>query len=426
MGLLIKSARIIDPQSPFNGKTVDLFIEDGIIQSIQKNIERDTSQLVEFPNLHLSPGWFDMQVSLCDPGFEVQEDLNSGIKAAAAGGFTGLACLPTTQPPIHSKTEVEYVLNKVKSLKKHSVDVYPLGALSFNRLGQDLAELYDMAQSGAIGFTDAKKVSSDAGLLMRALMYGKDFNSVILTYCNDLSISKGGKMNEGVTSTQIGLKGIPHLAEELVVARNISIAEYTDCPIHLASISTTRSVELVRQGKQKGLKITASVNAYNLTLDDALLVGFDTNYKVDPPLRSKQDILALQKGLTDGTIDCITSDHTPVDIENKVVEFDNAESGNIGLETCFALVNTHMPKPLSLDLWVQKTAINPRKLFNLQVPSIQEGEKANLTLFDPLLSWELEQKSLKSKSTNTPLIGSKLKGKVIGVYNRSTYTANLV
>lgn len=418
MSLLIKSARVIDPHSPHNGKTVDILIEDGVIQSIAKNIDKKGVPTFEAGNLHVSPGWFDMQVNFRDPGFEYKEDLNTGTQAAAFGGFTAVACLPSTHPPIHTKSEVEYILNKAKGLKKNGVDVYPIGALSQNLEGKDMAELYDMHLSGAVGFTDCKKTESNAGLLMRGSLYAKNFNGVILTFCDEKSISQGGKMNEGPTSTMLGLKGIPALAEELMVARNINIAEYTESRVHIASLSTAKSVDLVRKAKARKLNITASVNAYNLTLDDSLLKGFETNYKVNPPLRTKADIEALKKGLADGTIDCITSDHSPEDIENKMVEFDHAASGIIGLETMYALLNTSLGKTLSAEELVQKISINPRKLFNLEVPTIKEEAKANLTLFDPQLEWTFEEKNIHSKSKNTPLLGTKFKGKALGIYNK--------
>ncbi len=418
MGVLIKNAKVVDPGSPFNGKSADLLIEEGVIQAIGKNIEQKSGPVFEAENLHVSPGWFDLHVSLRDPGFEYKEDLNSGTKAAAFGGFTGVACLPSTNPPIHTKSEVEYVVNKVKLLKKNGVDVYPIGALSHQLEGVDMAELYDMHLSGAVGFTDGKKTDSNAGLLVRGSLYAKNFNSLILTFCNDTSISQGGKMNEGPTSTMLGLKGIPGLAEEIMVARNIAIAEYAESRIHIASVSTAKSVDLIRKAKSRKLNISCSVNAYNLIMDDSLLSSFDSNYKVNPPLRSKHDIEALKKGLTDGTIDCITSDHSPEDVENKELEFDNAASGMIGLETMFALLNTNLGKTISLEELVEKIAINPRKLFNLEVPVIKPEAKANLTFFDPKLEWEFEKKHIHSKSKNTPLIGAAFKGKVLGIYNK--------
>jgi dihydroorotase len=422
MNILIKSARIVDPGSPYNGKIMDLLIEDGFIQSVEKTISKKGVPVVEAENLHVSPGWFDMQVNMCDPGFEYKEDLQSGTQAAAFGGFTAVACMPSTKPPIHTKSEVEYVINKVRSLKKNSVDVFPIGALSHDLKGKDIAELYDMHLSGAVAFTDGKNTDSDAGLLLRGLLYAKNFNGLVLTFCDERSISLGGLMNEGPTSTMLGLKGIPALAEELMIARTIYIAEYAECPVHIASVSTAKSVDLIRKAKSKKINITASVNAYSLALEDTLLNSFETNYKVSPPLRSKVDIAALWKGLKDGTIDCITSDHSPENVENKLIEFEHAANGIIGLETMYALLNTHLGKSLSLETLIEKIAINPRKLFSLDVPSINKKEKGNLTFFDPAFEWTFQDKHIHSQSRNTPLLGAKFTGKAMGIYNNKTLT----
>jgi dihydroorotase len=280
-----------------------------------------------------------------------------------------------------------------------------------------------MQQAGAIAFSDDKKPLNDAGLLKRALLYTQNFNSLIITHCEEKSISQDGKMNEGINSTKLGLKGIPALAEELMVIRNIYLSEYTNAPIHLANISTKRSVELIRQAKANGLKITASVNAYNIALDDSALMDFDSNYKLNPPLRIKSDIEGLLKGLADKTIDAITSDHRPQDIESKNVEFDDASNGIIGLETCFALINTNR-KNLNLETIVETLTTKPRQILNIQQPKITEGELANITLFDPELIWTFEKKHIQSKSSNTPFIGTKFKGKVIGVINKKQIYIN--
>jgi dihydroorotase len=277
--------------------------------------------------------------------------------------------------------------------------------------------MYDMQQAGAVAFSDDKKAISDAGLLTRALLYSQNFGSLIITHCDEKSISQDGKMNEGITSTMIGLKGIPALAEELMVGRNISLAEYTNSPIHISNISTLKSLNLIKQAKENGLKITTSINAYNIALDDGALIEFDSNYKLNPPLRSKMDMEALRKGLADGTIDAITSDHRPQDIESKVIEFDYASSGMIGLESAFGLINTNRKK-IKLETIIKTITTNPRKILKLEQPVIAEGELANITLFDPELEWIFEKKSIQSKSANTPFIGTKFKGKVIGIINK--------
>lgn len=415
MNILIKSAHIIDAKSPYNGKIMDILIENGIIKSIKsKIIPQKNVKVIVAENLHLSAGWLDMQVNFCDPGFEHKEDLNSGIKAAVAGGFTGVAVVSSTNPPIHSKGDVQYIKNKTANA---IVNVYPIGTVSFRQEGKDISEMYDMQQAGAVAFSDDKKSISDAGLLMRALLYSQNFGSLIITHCDEKSISQDGKMNEGITSTMIGLKGIPALAEELMVSRNISLAEYTNAPLHISNITTQKSVTLIKQAKNNGLKITASINAYNIALNDSVLIGFDSNYKLNPPLRDKTDMEALRKGLVDGTIDAITSDHRPQDIESKDIEFDYASNGMIGLESAFGLINTNKGK-IKLETIIEALTTNPRSILKLEQPNIAEGEPANITLFDPEAEWIFEKKNIQSKSANTPFIGTKFKGKVIGIINK--------
>ncbi len=415
MNILIKQAHIIDSKSAYNGKVMDVLIENGTIKSIKTKITPEKNvKVIETANLHLSNGWLDMQVSFCDPGFEHKEDVDSGIKAAASGGFTAVAVVSSTNPTIHSKAEVLYIKNKTAN---SIVDVYPIGTLSHKQEGEDISEMYDMKLAGAVAFSDDKKSVTNSGLLMRALLYTKNFDGLILTHCDEKSISNDGKMNEGVISTKLGLKGIPALAEELMVDRNIFLSEYTNAPIHLSNISTQKSVELVKQAKSKGLKVTASVNAYNLALDDSALSGFDSNYKLNPPLRTKEDIEAIKKGIADGTIDTITCDHRPQDIESKDLEFDFASNGMIGLESAFGLINTNKGK-IKLETVINALSANPRKILKLKEPKIAEGEIANLTLFNPSQDWVFEKKHIQSKSSNTPFIGAAFTGRVIGIINK--------
>ncbi|MFI5164228.1 MAG: dihydroorotase [Bacteroidia bacterium] len=419
MHLLIKSAKVVDPNSPHHNKTVSIFIQDGIIRqvsSLKSQVSSSDSQIIEAEGLHVSPGFFDMQVNFRDPGHEYKEDLLSGSAAAAAGGFTGVAVMPGTHPPIHTKSEIEYIKNKTAG---NLVDIFPVGAITHNTDGKELSEMYDMHTAGAIAFSDDKKAVADSGLLLRALLYAKNFKGLLLTHCDEKTISLDGKMNEGKVSTSLGLKGIPALAQEVMIARNIFLCEYTGGKIHFQSVSTKRSVELIREAKKKGLKVTASVNAHHLALDDSALKDFDTNCKVSPPLRTKEDMDALKKGLADGTIDAITSDHSPEDEENKKVEFDYAAFGMIGLETCFALANTY--SNLKLNELVKKFAIHPREILGLPVPKIKEKEKDNLTLFLPDKEWKLEEKNIRSKSRNTPFIGKKMKGRIVAVFNNGKF-----
>ena len=420
MQVLIKSAKIIDPNSSHNGKIQDVLIENGIITDIKAKIpQAGIKKIVDANDLHISPGWFDMQANFCDPGFEYKEDLESGIKAAAAGGFTAVAIVPSTNPPLHSKTQIEYIINKTSG---HIVDVHPIGAISYRLEGKDIAEMYDMKLSGAIAFTDDIHPVMSAGLLHRALLYTKSFAGLIISRCNDTSLSTGLCVNEGKVSVQLGLKGEPSIAEEIMVTRELFLAEYAEARLHISSISTEGSVTLIKNAKKKGLPITTSVNAYNLAFEDTELLSWDTNFKVSPPLRGKNDIKALKKGLLEGTIDVICSDHRPEDEENKKLEFDLATPGMLGIQTMYALINMH--SELSQAEIIEKIAINPRKIFGLEIPTIHKGSKANITLFSPTTEWILEKKDIRSQSYNSPLINKKLKGKPLGIINHDSYSPN--
>lgn len=412
MNLLIKSATIIDPNSPFHQKVADILIEKGHITSIASNIDADV-ETVDAKGKYVSPGFFDLNCNIGELGLETKEDLQTGTKAAASGGFTGLALMPNTQPPVHSKAEVEYLLNRAKN---NLVDVYPMGTISHKRDGKDLAEMYDMFLSGAKAFTDGNRPVQDAGLMERALLYTQGFGALILSYPEDTAIAGKAKVHEGEVSTLLGMKGIPSLAEELMIARDLYLAEYTGSKIHFSTISTERSVELIKEAKRKGLNVTCDVAAHHLILTDEALTGFDSQYKVKPPLRTQKDVKALIKGLKDGTIDAIVSQHTPHEVEFKDVEFEVAEFGMIALQTAFS---TALSAGLDINLIVEKLAINPRTILNVEPAVIAEGSKANLTLFDVDAEWEYTRKNNQSKSYNSPFMGQNLKGKVMLVYNNN-------
>lgn len=414
MNVLIKQAKIICPQSSFHNKTVDVLIENGTISQIKKNISASGVKTIEADDLLLSIGWFDMQANLCDPGYEHKEDLESGLKAAAAGGFTGIALMSGTNPPLHNKAQIEYIVNRGKN---NLTDVYPVGTLSHNQEGKDLSEMYDMKLAGAVAFGDYKNPIKDAGLILRALQYTTNIDSFIITHCDDKTISHGGQMNEGETSTMLGLKGIPALAEEIMLQRNISVLEYAGGKMHIPTISTKGSAELIKKAKANGLHITCGVAAHNLLLDDTVLSDFDTNYKVNPPLRNKKDVEALRKALDNGVIDVVVSDHRPQDIECKDLEFDLADNGIIALQTAFTSALTAMKG--ETEALVNALTVNPRKILGLEIPKIEEGEKANLTLFTVSGETKLNEKDLYSKSKNSPFINKALQGKVIGAVNNN-------
>jgi dihydroorotase len=419
MNLLIKQATIVDSNSSHNGKVVDILIKKGVITQIKKSITPEKGiKTIEGDNLHVSAGWLDMQVNFCDPGNEHKETLERGLKAAAKGGFTGVAVMSGTNPPLHNKAQIDYVVNKAKS---NAVDVYPVGTLSYNQEGKDLSEMYDMQLSGAVAFSDYKKPVKDAGLILRALQYSNNINSFIITHCDDKTISHGGLMNEGVISTRLGLKGMPALAEEIMLQRNIQILEYTGGKMHIPTISTKGSVDLIKKAKAKKLNITCGVAAYNLLLDETELEGFDTNFKVNPPLRTKEDVEALKKGVADGIIDVIVSDHNPQDIESKDLEFDLADNGMVGLESCFGVVNAALASKTSLETMINALTKNPRTILGLKEISVKEGEDANLTIFNPSTKYMFEKSHIVSSNKNSGFIGKELKGEVIGVVNKNSF-----
>ncbi len=415
MNALIKSAKIIDNNSPFNGKTVDILIENGTISKIEKSIKNiNNVKEIDFDGLHASPGWFDMRANFCDPGHEYKEDINSGLKAAAKGGFTGVMVMPDTEPTTSTKSGIDYIINKTEN---NIVDALPAGSLSHNCEGKEIAEMYDMFSAGAVAFTDNKKSVKSASLLNRALLYSQSFNGLIIDFPNDKELSRGGQINEGVVSTELGLKGIPALAEELMVTRDIYLAEYCNSRIHLANISTKKSVELIKAAKKKGLKITADVNSSHLFLDETALLHFDSNYKVTPPLRTNEDRKALITGVKNGTIDVICSDHTPEDIETKQCEFDNAAFGMINLQTSYAITNS--TGKLNTEEIINSLTTQPRAILGLKEVTIKVGDKANITLFNPNEKWELAKEDIVSKAKNTPFIGKELTGKVYGIVNNN-------
>ena len=415
MNYLIKNAKVVDTNSPQNAKRVDILVEQGIITQISANIKSDKNvKIIEHENLHASPGWFDMQANFCDPGFEHKEDLQSGMNAAAQGGFTGVCVMPATNPPLHSKSQIDYVVNVCKN---NLVDVYPAGCLTQNSDGKEMTEMFDMKQAGAVAFTDYKNSIKDSGLLVRLLQYAENTDSLIITHCEDKNLAAGGQMNEGETATQLGLKGIPALAEELMVQRNIHLLSYAGGKMHVPTISSKQSADYIKQAKSKNLNITAGITAHQLLLNDTALTEFDTNLKVTPPLRDKSEVENLKKAVINDTIDVIISDHCPEEIENKDVEFDHAAFGMIALETAYASVNTALHGKIEQEKLIEKLSVNPRKILGLPVPVLKVGEKANITLFNPDVKWEFTQKHIASKSKNTPFINYSFTGKAIAVIN---------
>ena len=422
MEILLRSARIVDTGSPFNNQVKDILISGGKIKKIGAKLQNSSkAKEIKADNLHVSLGWFDLNTYLADPGYEQKETIETGCEAAASGGFTHICCMPNTNPVTQNKAQVEYVLQKSAN---HVVAVHPIGAITQNTDGKDLAEMYDMHRAGAIAFSDGIKPSPNAGLVERALLYVKAFDGLVMNHPEDKSISKNGAMHEGVTSTQLGLPGAPALAEEIAVNRDLFVLEYCESKLHLLDISLKKSLELIKAARKKGLKVSCSVNAYSLLLDDKTVGNFNTAHKVNPHLRSKEDIAALIKGITEGTVDTITSAHQPQDEECKKLEFDKADFGMIGLETCYAVANTALKGKVTTATIVELLANNPRRILGLPAINISEGADADLTLFDPDKKWVFTEKDIRSKSKNTPFIGMEFMGKAIGVINKGKIKLN--
>lgn len=413
MKIIIREAKIIDPKSPFHHQVVDVKIKDGILEKIGKNLAKDSDyEEITHPDLHLSQGWMDSSVSLGEPGFEDRETITNGLQVAAKSGFTAIALQPNSFPVLDNQSQIQFVKQKATTT---ATDLYPIGALTKNSEGTDLAELFDMKNAGAIAFGDYGKSLSNANLLKIGLQYVQDFDGLVITFCQDEKIKGSGVVNEGVVSTRLGLKGIPSLAEEVIVARNLFLLEYTGGKLHIPTISTAKSVELIREAKAKGLQVTCSVAVHNLILTDEKLDGFDTRYKVAPPLRTDKDRVALLAGVTDNTIDLITSDHNPMDIEHKKMEFDGAKNGTIGLESAFGALLTLLP----LETIIAKLT-NAKSVFKIEHSEIAEGKSANITLFTSENEWLFSKENILSKSKNSAFLGTKMKGKVVGIYNNKT------
>ncbi|MEC5167111.1 dihydroorotase [Flavobacterium sp. PL11] len=412
MKLVIREAKIIDSKSPFHNKKVDILIVDGFIKKIGESLANTKNyDELKLENLYVSQGWFDSSVSLGEPGFEDRETIANGLTVAAKSGFTAIALQPNSYPIIDNQSQVNFVLNKAAGF---ATELFPIGALTKESAGKDMAELYDMQKAGAVAFGDYNKSLSNANLLKIALQYIQDFDGLLIAFSQDENIKGNGVANEGIVSTRLGLKGIPNLAEELQIARNLFLVEYTGGKLHIPTISTEKSVQLIREAKLKGLNVTCSVAVHHLVLTDEKLEEFDTRYKVSPPLRTEVDRAALIEGLKDGTIDMITSDHNPIDIEHKKMEFDSAKNGTIGLESAFGALMT----VLTLDLIIEKMTTGKSR-FGIEITTINEGSKANLTLFNPEPKSTFIKTSILSKSKNSAFLGTKMQGKVYGILSQN-------
>lgn len=411
MNIIIRNAKIIDSKSSYNNQTVDLLIADGLIQKIGTALPNtDNVEEIKRDNLHISQGWFDSSVSLGEPGFEDRETIANGLNVAAKSGFTAIALQPNSYPIIDNQAQVNFVKNKANGF---ATQLFPIGALTKASEGKDMAELYDMKNSGAVAFGDYTKSLDNANLLKIALQYTQDFDGLVIAFAQDEKIKGNGVANEGIVSTRLGLKGIPSLAEELQIARNLFLLEYTGGKLHIPTISSAKSVQLIKEAKAKGLNVTCSVTVHHLVLTDEKLEEFDTRFKVTPPLKTDSDRQALISGVLDGTIDIITSDHNPIDIEHKKMEFDMAKNGTVGLESAFGALMSVLPLETIIEKFTEGKSI-----FSIEFSNIKEGETANITLFNPEGFSIFTKENILSKSKNSAFLGTNLKGKVYGILNQ--------
>ncbi|GAA4951219.1 dihydroorotase [Algibacter agarivorans] len=417
MNILIKSATIIDSKSEFHNTTQDLLIENGVIVKIATTIKNPNNyQVIKLDNLHISQGWFDSSVSFGEPGFEERETIKNGLKTAAASGFTTVAVNANTNPVIDSNSDITFINSRASN---NAVTLLPIGALTVGSKGEHLAELYDMNTAGAVAFYDYKQPISNPNLMKIALQYASNFNGLVCSFPQENKISGHGVMNENITSTTLGLKGIPALAEELQVARDLFLLEYTGGKLHIPTLSTATSVALVREAKKKKLDVTCSVAIHNLYFTDDVLTDFNTRYKVLPPLRTQTDVDALIEGIKDSTIDMVTTDHNPIDVEKKKIEFDFADYGTIGLESAFGALQSIFTIKKTIDLLTKG-----KSRFGLENTPINVGSTINITLFNPDIKYTFSKSDIVSKSKNAIFENETLKGKVYGIISNNKIALN--
>lgn len=417
MNILIKSATIIDSKSEFHNTTQDLLIENGVITKIASTIKNPKNyQEIKLENLHISQGWFDSSVSFGEPGFEERDTIKNGLKTAAASGFTAVAMNANTHPVIDSNSDITFVNAKAYN---NAVTLLPIGALTVKSEGIDLAELYDMNMAGAVAFSDYKKAISNPNLMKIALQYASNFDGLVCSFPQENKIAGHGVMNENITSTKLGLKGNPALAEELQIARDLFLLEYTGGKLHIPTISTAESVALIKEAKNKKLDVTCSVAIHNLYFTDEALTEFNTHFKVLPPLRTQTDVDALIDGVKDGTIDMVTSDHNPIDVEHKKIEFDHAKYGSIGLESAFGALQSIFTIKKAIDVLTKG-----KTRFGIENTTINKGNKLNITLFNPDTKYTFSISDIISKSKNAIFEGEDLKGKVYGIISNNKVALN--
>jgi len=416
--VLFKNAHLVDPAAGLD-KKADILVSGGVIDTIGSVIESSFDGLViDCSGKHIVPGFFDMHVHFREPGYETAETLESGMRAAVAGGFTGVAVMPNTDPACDNSGQVNYIKKRTED---KAVDVYPIGAVTKGRKGEELTEMADMKEAGAVAFSDDGVAVKNAKIMRNAIEYASMIDTVIIDHCEDPHLSADGVMNESFVSTTLGMNGIPSISEEIIVARDIAVAEYIGKPVHLAHISTARSVEIIRDAKKRGVKVTAETCPHYLVLTEKELLSFNTNMKMNPPLRGEKDRDALIAGVKDGTIDAIVTDHAPHVIDKKEQAFNVSAFGIIGLETALGVLLTKMVHEgeLTLKELIRLYAINPRSILGIKQACIEKGQKANITILDMEKEWTIDKETFLSRARNTPFDQWKVKGKAVGVYNNN-------
>jgi len=410
MNLLIKGGRLIDPSQGIDA-TMDILIADGVVLELGQGIAApEGTQAIDASGLIVTPGLIDMHVHLRDPGLEYKEDIATGSRAAAAGGFTSVACMPNTSPVIDSKAVASYIVNKAKS--EAVVNVFPVGCITKGGKGESLAEMGELKEAGCVGVSDDGKPVCNSELMRRALEYAKGVGIAVISHSEELALVGDGVMNEGFVSTELGLKGIPWAAEDVAVAREVYLAEFAGAPVHIAHISTSGSARIIRNAKARGVKVTCETAPHYFTLTDDAVRGYNTNAKMNPPLRGTADVAAMKAGLADGTIDAIATDHAPHHPDEKDVEFNVALNGIVGLETSLPLsLKLVEDGVLDLNAMVSLMSCNPAKILGIDRGTLKVGAVADVTVIDPGKEWTVEAAKLESKSKNTPFLGWQMKGK---------------
>lgn len=412
MKILIKGGRVIDPANGID-KVADIFVDKGIISEVGENLDLDgiEMEVIDAVGKVVVPGLVDMHCHLREPGYEYKEDIESGTKAAAAGGITSVACMPNTKPVTDNAEVISYI--KQRAEEAGYANVYPIGAISKGLEGRELAEIGEMRFAGAVAISDDGRPVVESGLMRRAMEYSKMFDIKVISHCEDLGLANDGYMNEGPVATAMGLKGISRAAEEVMVARDVIIAESVGAPVHIAHVSTRGSVEIVRQAKKRGVEVTCETCPHYFTLTDKACEGFNTNAKMNPPLRTDDDVEAIKEGLKDGTIDCIVTDHAPHHIDEKKCEFANAMNGIVGFETSLGLGLKFLVEPgvLTLSELIEKMSLNPSRILGISKGTLGAGKIADITIFDLNKSWTVDISKFNSKSKNSPYDGFELLGK---------------